>query len=108
MRNLQTKDLFNAMRIISAMGLRDTLKELNKKTYKSNMELGMELLITIFDKAVEKKSEKLIYEFLAGPFECKASDVEVMDINDLLNNILEVAEPKAWRDFFQKLQRLMS
>lgn len=115
MRNLQTRDLFNAVRLVKEIGIREEIKNIalkvnvsDKDKQKVNIEeIGIELVFSIFDRATEKNIEEKIYEFLAGPFECKSDDVAQMDPVDLLENLTKVADIKKWKDFLLKAAQLM-
>jgi len=115
MRSLQTRDLFNAVRLVKEIGIREEIKNVALKVNvndenkeKINIEeIGIDLIFSIFDRAVEKNVEEKIYEFLAGPFECEVNDIAKMDPLELLERITKVADIKKWKDFLSKAAQLM-
>jgi len=56
---------------------------------------------------VEKNSEKVLYEFLAGPFEMKPEEVENMDPLEWMENMSKLADFKTWKAFFTTGVRLI-
>lgn len=108
MRSLKTKDLFSAVRLIKEIGVREEIKKVAlEKGEKDANTVGFDLLFSIIEKATEKNTEQKLYEFLSGPFECEAKDVEEMDLLELLENITQVADINKWKDFLSKAAQLI-
>ena len=108
MRKLQTRDLFSAGRMIKELDLKNTIKELGLKANKENSyEIGAELILRIFEKASERKSEEKIYEFLAGPFEMNPEEVAKLELNSLLENMKKISDIENLKSFFKNAAQLM-
>lgn len=111
MRNLQTRDMFNAVRLIKSLNLKEDIRGviLNATNTEDSTKdnTGIDLLFVILDKACEQNTEDKIYEFLAGPFECNSEDVAEMDIIDLFDNLKQVASIDKWKSFLSKAVQLM-
>lgn len=116
MRNLQTRDMFNAVRLIKNLNLKEDIrgiilnaanKEDSSEDKNDNMNIGVDLLFVILDKACEKNTEEKVYEFLAGPFECTSEQVASLDPIDLFENLKNVANIERWKTFLSKAVQLM-
>lgn len=111
MRNLQTRDMFNAVRLIKNLNLKEDVRGviLNATNTEDSSKdnAGIDLLFVILDKACEKNTEDKIYEFLSGPFECTPEDVAQLDIIDLFENLKQVASIDKWKSFLSKAVQLM-
>lgn len=103
MRKLLTKDLFALSRCIKAMGIKDELKKIAMEADSKEdvAEKGFDILFSVIEAASEKQSEKAIYEFLSGPFEMQAQDIETMDITELIQGVREIADVATWKSFFK-------
>lgn len=107
MRNLQTKDLFSAVRTIKKIGVREEFKKVLTKGNSNENEVGLDLIFSLLEKASENNSEQSIYEFLSGPLEMKQEEIAVMDPVDLLESIEKIANIEKWKDFFKKVSQFM-
>ena len=106
MRKLQTKDVFNALRAIKKAGLEEEIKPVLKLAGSGELQVedvGIEGVLTIIEILTEKKSEQVIYEILAGPFEMEAKDVESMDLDNLIEKLKQLAEENNLKSFFTAL-----
>ena len=106
MRRIETGDFFNAVRIIKNNKLqkliidkRKDLKDLSNKDGEFGLELFMEL-------ASNGKTEKALYEFLSPIFEIK--DIKKLPPNETIKLIEQLAEENDLKDFFTRVERLMS
>ena len=111
MRKLQTKDIFSALRLIQKANLKEELKPLIVLAAegKANVEdIGIEGVITVIEIFASQKSESAIYEFLAGPFETDAENVEQMDLTELMEGIEYLAKESNLKNFFMGLQGLIT
>ena len=89
MRPLITSDVFAAVRIIRASGMREELKQLIRRALESDTpaeSVGIEGFLVIAEAMAEKKSEDAIYEFLAGPFEITPGEVAALPVDKLLES----------------------
>ena len=112
MRKLNTSDIFSACRLLSAIGVREELKEVALKAEESNTkkvkaEVGFDLIFGILEKATKEKSEEEIYKFIANLFECEWQEVRDMDPVDMLEKLEQVAEIDKWKNFFKRVAALM-
>lgn len=109
MRKLKTKDLFVAVRAIKEIGVREEIKKITMKLDKNTdvNEAGIDVFLAIFEKATEKKSEKVIYDFLSGPFEVTPEEVEEMELFEMIEKLKEIADIGKWRGFLSSAAQLM-
>ena len=104
MRKLNTSDIFQLTRLIKQIGLKEEIKEVASKSsemLEDPMSLGFELIFTLIEKFSEKQSEKALYEFLAGPLEITAAEVEKMELFELIEQLKEVADIAKWASFLK-------
>lgn len=108
MRNLNLGDAFQLARIIKKLKIKDELKDITSNiTEESNkMEIGMDLMYAIFDKATEKQTEQEIYKFLSRPFEVKPEEVEKMGLFEVVENFSKVANLEEWKAFLKQAAKL--
>lgn len=108
-RRLQTRDIFAAVRCIKSIGIREELKTLANKIDKNTNinEIGIEGAFIVLEKATEKNSENLLYEFLSGPLEVTTEEVASMDPLELVNQLKEVCNLEGWKTFLFKASQLM-
>jgi len=112
MRNLETRDLFEAGRLISKIGIREEILEIAKRAEenagkKIKIDFGVDLILGIFEKAMHQNTEKEIYVFIANIFECTWEDVQHMDPLDLFDKLEQVADFEKWKSFFKRAVRLI-
>ena len=114
MRKLKTADLFGAMRVVKAAGVKEEIKrialEVNEKKEVNQNEVGAELILSIIEGLANQNAEKLMYEFLAGPFEMDADQIGEMPIAELINKIKELGKlesQEGWSNFFKSLGDLI-
>lgn len=107
MRQLNTGDLFKAARLIRKMGIKEDLKVFAEgiNSDQKQEEVGIDLLMLIFERATDEASEQLIYEFLAGPFETTADGVKEMELFTMVENLFKVADIEKWKGFFRGVLR---
>lgn len=111
MKKLQTSDVFSAMRIVKASGIRDELKPIFIKAAdgKHSVEdIGIEAILTVIEAASGTKVEKAIYEFLSAPFEMSVEDVASLQLDCFMANLKELAKENDIAGFFKSLSDLMS
>lgn len=109
MTRLKAKDLFQGMRLLKAIDFKEKSKEvllaIAKDSTKTEQEKGIDFIMFLLNVATEQKCEKEIYNFLSGPFEMSAEEVESLDAIEFLENITKVADFNEWKDFFSKAVR---
>lgn len=110
MRKLKTTDVFNALRIIRRANIREELKPVLLSTAEKMAggnaditDIGLDGILTVIEALSAKGAEQGIYEFLAGPFECKPKDVADMELSELIKNLQELAEANDLVSFFHSL-----
>ncbi len=111
MRKITTTDLFAAMRLIKAAGVKDEIKKIALQINESKKEInqrevGAELLLSIVEGLAEKKAEASFYEFLAGPFEMDSAEIAALTLDDLFGKFKELGkmmDPEGWQSFFKSL-----
>ena len=108
MRNLNFGDAFQLARLIKKLKIKDELKNIYSNiTEESNeMEIGMDLMYTVFDKATDEQSEQEIYKFLSRPFEVKPEAIEKMDLFEVVEKFSEVANLEEWKSFLKRAVKL--
>jgi len=110
MRNLRTSDLFEAIRLTSAIGIREEIKEVARqaeenKGKKIKVDFGVDLILGIMEKAAQESAEKEIYKFIANILECEWEEVRDMDPIDLLDQLEKVADLEKWKNFFKRVAK---
>ena len=109
MRKLQTTDVFAAARLMQKIGIGEEMKKISAAVEgKTETELGIETVFAILEKAIEKKSEHLIYEFVGSIAEITAKEVAEMDPFDLVEQLMSCTEPERWKTFFMCVQKLIA
>lgn len=109
MRLLKTSDIPAMCRCLKAIGVKEKIKNMaqNADDAKDVWGMGFDLLWDVFDAATEKKGEKSLYEFLAGPFEMPATEVEDLPIAELIENLKQIASDNNLNSFFKLATDLM-
>ena len=112
MRNLETRDIFSASRLILEIGVREEIQEVAKraeesKDNKAKIDMGFDLFFGILSKAVDENNEEKIYKFIANILECDWIEVSKMDPFDLYEKLKEVAPPEKWTNFFKCVAKLI-
>lgn len=111
MKKIATADIFAAMRVVKATGMKDELKPILKKVAsgESSVEdIGIEAILAVMEAASGTASERAIYQFLSGPFEMDTEAVAMLDLEDLMSNLEALARENDLRGFFRRLSGLMS
>ena len=106
MRNLNTADLFAAARAVKSSGLRDKLKEVALKLAHEKVDVesvGVDTILTVIECFADKGAEQAVYQVLSGPFEIPASQIESMELSELLDNIEQLSKDPGLSDFFKRL-----
>lgn len=110
MRNLKTSDIFEAIRLTSAIGIREEIKEVARyaeenKGKKIRADFGVDFLLGILEKAAQENAEKEIYKFFANILECEWEAVRDMDPIDFMDELEKVADWKRWINFFKRVAK---
>lgn len=103
MRKLNGEDLFNFARLIKKIGVKEELgnvaKNLNGETDLN--KIGYEVIFSVLEKCIEKNTEDSLWDFLAGPFEMKAKEVQKIELFELVEKIFEIADVEKWKSFLK-------
>lgn len=99
MRKLKTADVFSAMRLIKASGMREEVQRIalqmrNEKKFKIE-EIGADFILGVMEGLASVGAEQKAYEFLAGPLE--------MDVEEIKN-----LHPLEWKDVFEEYKKIES
>lgn len=107
MRNLQTRDVFAAVRLVKKINARDVLADMTKETEgKTQKEVGFDVIYELIMRCAEKGVEEAFYDFISGPLEVSAKEVATMDFKEMVEKLYEIADPEEWSDFFGKVRKL--
>lgn len=112
MRNLQTTDIFSAIRLLTRIGIREEVQEVatraaESKDKKAKIDMGFDLFFGILEKASQENAENEIYKFIANLFECDPEEVRVMKPIKLFKDLGKVADFEEWKDFFGYVRALI-
>jgi len=111
MRKLQTKDVFEVLRIIKKANIKEELKPYVKMAANSELdieELGIDGVLGLIEILSQKNSEKALYDALAGPFEMTAKEVENLDLNKLIENLETLAKENDLKVFMCSVSGMIS
>lgn len=108
MRKLKTADLFTGARMLKKLGLKEQAKQIAAQADKVQdiWAMGFDFVWAIFDAATDKGGEKLLYEFLAGPFEMTPEEVGELDLSDMIDRLKQLAEENDLLPFFKNAAKL--
>lgn len=113
MRNLRTSDVFNALRVIAAAGMKDEVKRIALMVQQGKFnaeEVGLEFILGVIEKIAGRGVEKEFYNFIGNILEVEPGSIEEMDPMDLIDNIKElsaVIDADRWKNFFISVAKLM-
>lgn len=97
MRKLKTTDVFAAMRLIKAAGMRAEVQRIAlqmRTTGKFNVEqIGADFILGIMEGLADKGAEQKAYEFVSGPLE-----MDVEELQDL--------HPLAWKNLWEEYKKV--
>lgn len=117
MRKLQSHDVFMALKLIRAAGLKDEVrrvyalveaKEKEKKKL-SIRDVGIEFFLGLLEKLAGTEAENAFYELLAGPLELEVEEIKTMDPLDLIDavqGLQEVIDGERLKRFFKSVAGL--
>lgn len=109
MRKLKTKDAPALCRCMKKLGLKEKFQALAREANSAAdiWEHGFEFIWDLFDVATEQDGERVLYDFLAGPFEMTPEEVADLDFDVLLANLKQLAEENNLAGFFKSAAKLM-
>lgn len=109
MKKLQTSDLFAAMRIVKASGIKDELTQLVKGLMdKEDTEtIGITGALTIIEALSGAGAEQEIYKFLAPLAEKTVDEIKAMSLDEFVGLLEQIKEANDLHAFFTRLSGLM-
>lgn len=109
MRKLITRDVPVFCRCLKKVGLKEEVKALaaEANTAEDVWAKGFDFVWNLFDTMTEETGESALYEFLAGPFEMSAEEVQNLEIDVLFTNLEQLAKENNLYRFFKIAARSM-
>ena len=103
MRKLNTSDVFAFTRLVKEIGLKEEIKNITAKVAEETdvKALGIDIIFTLIEKFSEVNSENALYEFLSRPLEVTKEEVATMDLFDLVEKIMNMADVEKWKTFLK-------
>lgn len=103
MRKLNTSDVFAFTRLVKEIGLKEEIKNITTKAAEETdvKALGLDIIFTLIEKFSEVNSENALYEFLSRPLEISEEEVGTMDLFDLVEKIMQIADVEKWKTFLK-------
>lgn len=103
MRKLNTSDVFAFTRMVKEIGLKEEIKGIaSKATEEQDVnKVGLDMIFTLIEKFSEVNSENALYEFLSKPLEVSKEDVATMDLFDLVEKVMNMADVEKWKTFLK-------
>lgn len=117
MRKLQPHDVFMALKLVRAAGVKDEVRNLAKLMEIKEKQgeklgardIGIEFFLGLMEKLAGTESENAFYELLAGPLEIEAEEIKTMDLMDFLDKVQglgEVIDGERLKNFFKSVAGL--
>lgn len=111
MRQIQATDIFALARLLNAIGIKEEVKKIamqaNSIQDLNQSDVGFDFLFGIFEKAIQKKAEKELFEFFSNIFEEDVETVKRLEPVEFIDRILEAADIEKWKAFFSRAAKLM-
>lgn len=114
MRNLQTHDVFVALKIANSAGIKEEFQKMALMASEgkniNEREIGISFIMTILGHCAEEQTERLIYDFLGGILEISPADIRTMNPLELVEKIKalkEVISVDEWKAFFQSVSQVL-
>ena len=106
MRKLITSDLFAAMRVVRAAGVRDDIKSIAARAKKKDADttsIGMDIVFAVMEGLSEPKAENYLYDFLAPIAELPVEELKALPLPELIDILQQIAADNDLKDFFRQL-----
>ena len=110
MRKLNTSDVFSTMRLVQKAGIKEGIKPYIVMASAGELsieDIGIEGILGLIEILSESKSERAIYEILAGPFEMTADEVATLELDKLIESLDALAKENNLKVFFKSLSGLI-
>ena len=110
MKKIQTTDMFNALRIVKASGIKDELSRLIKSlTDKSDTRtVGIYGALTIIEAMSNAGAEQEIYKFLAPIAEKTVDEIKEMSMDEFISLLEQIGKENDIHAFFTRLSGLIT
>lgn len=116
MRQLKSTDLFAALRVVKAVGVKDEMKQFaaalseGRVNAKTQREMGVELMLGLLANCGTEEAEMAFFSFLSGPIEVPVAELRDMDLDvfaDKIKSFVASIDLEHWKAFFSSLADLM-
>lgn len=116
MRTLKSTDLFSALRVVKAVGVKEEMKQFaaalseGRISANTQRELGVELMLGLLANCGTEAAEEAFFAFLSGPTEIPVKDLKEMDLDvfaDTIKDFVASIDLEHWKAFFASLADLM-
>jgi len=110
MRNLQAKDVFVALRLAKAMGIKELLVSITNSNITNPEEMGYFIIGEVLSGLANPEAEHYFYEFMGNILELDSKQVEEMGPMELLEKAKElktIISGDDWKTFFKSVMSLM-
>ena len=89
--------------MVKEIGLKEEIKSIaSKATEEEDVnKVGLDMIFTLIEKFSEVNSENALYEFLSRPLEATKEEVATMDLFDLVEKIMNMADVEKWKTFLK-------
>ena len=105
MRKANTNDLFNIVRLIDHIGLKEEVFKVTKGT--DDIErIGFDFIFELLIKATTEEAQKEIYAVLAQPFECEPDQIGLNSFDENVNKFMECFDLKTLANFIKRANLL--
>lgn len=114
MRRLKTSDVFAAMRLVKASGMRSEVQRIAlemRKTGKFKIEeVGADFVLGVMEGLASIGAEQKAYEFVAGPLEMDVEQVQnihPLEWAKIFDEYKKVEDVEGWKSFFDAVASSM-
>lgn len=89
--------------MVKEIGLKEEIKGIaSKATEEEDVnKVGLDMIFTLIEKFSEVNSENALYEFLSRPLEVTKEEVATMDLFDLVEKVMNMADVEKWKTFLK-------
>lgn len=103
MRKLNTSDVFAFTRMVKNIGLKEEIRGIASKAMGEEdvNKVGLDMIFALIEKFAEVNSESELYDFLSRPLEVTKEEVGEMDLFELVENVMNMADIQKWKAFLK-------
>lgn len=102
MRKANVNDMFNVVRLINDLNLKEDIFQ-SQKGEEDVEKIGYNIIFDILSKATTKDAQKRIYECLADPYEMTAGEVGEMPYMELVETFADCFDIKTLKNFIMRV-----